>query len=600
MPNDAVEKRLDALNEEMTIVKAKLDELASRFAELEASPARASRVAVPPSAAPDAATPAQLPNMDSDHIWSWVGKSSLLPRIATVCFILVFALILRTLTDNGFIGKQFGSYLGMAYAAFLIALGWRLLSKRSRLATVFPVCGTLLMYSVTLETYARFDSVSSFTAYAILLILLMVITVVSIKFELAQLNSLGIFGTCVVAAVIDFPMPDFAQLVFLLLAGNILAYISAYRLKGCEWNRWAVFALTICVWWLWAFRLSSSLARGEVPLEYLSHAWYLPGVFVFSIMFMAITMGRAVKNKKMNFFDLALPTLNGLWAYPLALIVVQAGSGHSTWLGIVGVLLAALHFGFAAFLFKSKDIVGAAICGFTFAGGALLVLAFPAASGSILFSLPVWAIVAYGLARMSEACEIGGIRLTSYILQILACVVGVMTGCFALNTPMPFSAIVVAGVVASCSGLQYKWCRSNLLACSIGFFAKFDRDDRSAVVLLIASLVNGYYMLQLLSYLMLAGLMAEPGNAFMGAQSLLINIGAISLMTHAMIKRNKEILGTAVFVIVIGALKVFGYDLFKSHGVPLVMSVFSFGAVAVVGSIAMSKWSNLNQPVKPV
>jgi hypothetical protein len=40
----------------------------------------------------------------------------------------------------------------------------------------------------------------------------------------------------------------------------------------------------------------------------------------------------------------------------------------------------------------------------------------------------------------------------------------------------------------------------------------------------------------------------------------------------------------------VGGIKVFAFDLFSTHGLPLVFSVFSFGQAALVESIALGKW----------
>ena len=65
----------------------------------------------------------------------------------------------------------------------------------------------------------------------------------------------------------------------------------------------------------------------------------------------------------------------------------------------------------------------------------------------------------------------------------------------------------------------------------------------------------------------------------------------IIMMIFGLLKKNREILYTAIAVVVIGACKAIGYDLFKIHGIPLVLSVFSFGAAAAVGSMVLSRWS---------
>jgi len=46
----------------------------------------------------------------------------------------------------------------------------------------------------------------------------------------------------------------------------------------------------------------------------------------------------------------------------------------------------------------------------------------------------------------------------------------------------------------------------------------------------------------------------------------------------------------AILVTVVGATKVFLYDLLGTHGLPLVFSVFSFGMAAAVESLALGKW----------
>ena len=97
------------------------------------------------------------------------GTGSLLSRVETVWFALVVALILRTITESNIINTRFGSVLGMGYAAALIIAGWWLYSRKSRLAPVFPACGLLLLFSIVLETHARFESLSTVMAYIILM-----------------------------------------------------------------------------------------------------------------------------------------------------------------------------------------------------------------------------------------------------------------------------------------------------------------------------------------------------------------------------------------------------------------------------------------------
>ena len=54
--------------------------------------------------------------------------------------------------------------------------------------------------------------------------------------------------------------------------------------------------------------------------------------------------------------------------------------------------------------------------------------------------------------------------------------------------------------------------------------------------------------------------------------------------------RNREIVIIATIVAVLGGIKVFILDLFGINGVPLVLSVFSYGVVAAFGSVVLGKW----------
>ena len=69
-------------------------------------------------------------------------------------------------------------------------------------------------------------------------------------------------------------------------------------------------------------------------------------------------------------------------------------------------------------------------------------------------------------------------------------------------------------------------------------------------------------------------------SSFRSGQSLIINIAALVLMAIALKGRNKEIILIASIVALIGAGKVFIFDMFGIKGVPLVLSVFSTGVVA--------------------
>ena len=132
--NLTIEEKVDRLYEQ-------IESLNRRVAELEGRPAastpRRSAAAstvrpetihspsLPPRPGkPPETTSAGEPDSLSDEVIRWASRASLFPRLATLCFLMVVALILRTITDNGIVNPLLGMGLGMGYAAALMVAGW--------------------------------------------------------------------------------------------------------------------------------------------------------------------------------------------------------------------------------------------------------------------------------------------------------------------------------------------------------------------------------------------------------------------------------------------------------------------------------------------
>ncbi len=88
-------------------------------------------------------------------------------------------------------------------------------------------------------------------------------------------------------------------------------------------------------------------------------------------------------------------------------------------------------------------------------------------------------------------------------------------------------------------------------------------------------------------------------DAFLCAQSVVINSAAIGLILFAYIRSNREIRNVAILVTLVGGIKVFLYDLLGTHGLPLVLSIFSFGLLAAIESLALGKWAKQTASKEP-
>lgn len=529
--------------------------------------------------------------MPSFEIGAQVNKSSILANLSSTCFILVIALALRILTDNGMLSFKIGSFLGVGYAATLIAVGWRRLSQERNIAVIFPISGALLMYSIVLETHTRFEAFDSLTAYTVLFLTMITLVLTGKRFTRSSFYGVGLLGATVTALMIDLPKPMFYQLALFVFSANVTAFYLSKQPKS-RWVQVCLYFLSLLFWLLWTSKISLPMSKGYDVAAGVSASWFLPItlLFAFTLSLFVFISGFS-KEKSLGVFEMILPTVNAAFAYTTCLTVAISLFGPGKLVGLAGVLIAAIHYGAAWIIFKFNREGSHGICTFAFAGTILLLLAAPSSVNNIYIVLPFLSVVALGLLMTSHACEMGGIRLASYLMQSLACLMAIGYGVFSPGTSTPVAGFIVAASLAITSAAHYLLSRKRPLSCSSGFFAAIDPSDRTAVFLLFTALISSYCMLQIGGYNALASITDNLNNAFMGLQSTLINIGAILLMILGLKGKHREILYTAIAVAIMGALKVFGFDLFNAHGVPLVVSVFSLGAVAAVASIVLGRWS---------
>ena len=593
---ETLEKREQELESRIQMLERQLDRLNSRISDENIAPSET-------PARPQAAKTQQqyaadeLPEL-SEEVLSWASQNSVLPRLATICFLMVIALGLRTITDSGLVDKLAGSILGMGYAAALMVYGWYKYSQDSPLAPVFAACGAVLMSTIVVETHMHFLSLPLVPAYLTLMATGFGMALMSRKFNAFVPISVGVFGMCFAGAAIDYPHPYFPYLSLVLLTANILGYFAA-QLKRCSWLRWTVLIVTMIMLQLWGVRLGILLGKGEAVPPELAPTWYLPVLAVFFITFVALSLLGIVcaDDRKVSRFDFSLPTVSVIWAFLLARHVVVASQLNVNLLGVTGLVFAGGFFCITAWCAR-RDVTGAPGTNtFALAGGILVALALPTATGAFIMSLPIVSIVALALVNMSRIWQNGGIRGTAYLLNSYCCAALVIA--LHGNSPEAMAPVNIlpAAILAGSLIYQYQWCRRWPPPESSKLFGSFDRSDRSALVLLMTGLVCSFFMIRIGLYHALLSLPASAQkDAFRCSQSVLINAAAIGLIIFAFLRRNREIRNVAILVTVAGGIKVFLYDLLGTHGLPLVFSIFSFGLAASIESLALGKWTKTPEP----
>jgi hypothetical protein len=479
--------------------------------------------------------------------------------------------------------------LGMGYAAALMVAGWYQYRRGSSLAPVFVACGAILMSSIVVETHARFQSLPLVPAYWTLMATGAGMAFVSRRFTAFLPVSVGTLGMCLAGAAIDYPDPFFPYLFMILLTANLLGYYAG-TLKRCGWLRWTVLLVTLSMFLLWGMRLEAVAARRITAAPTLAPGWFLPVLAAVSVAFLAIALLGIVRSRhvKVSVFDFSLPTINAVGSYLAARVVVSEADGSALALSLVAILYALLHFG-AAFWLAMRKIEGVpGTNSFVVAGSALLGLALPAALG-ILPAAPVLGVAALGVAVLSDRWGSGAIRVTSYLLQLYA-VVSLALNFLTNGLPAsPLVGTVPAAALAVVALVHYRWCRRHVPPTHSPVFETYDTEDLSGAVTLLAALTGSFFLLRAIAWWII--LPAGPGGpeTFQCTQSIIINLAALGLGLYAFRTRNREIRNVAILVIAVGAVKS-ASDLLGTKGVPLVLSVFSFGLAAATQSITLSRW----------
>ena len=586
-----IEEKVDRLYEHV-------ESLGRRVAELEGrrTASAQARSAAASTKAPEGKLAAGEPDSLSDGVIHWASKASLFPRLATLCFLMVIALILRTITDSGIVNPLLGMGLGMGYAAVLMGAGWYQYRRSSSLAPVFVACGAILMSSIVVETHARFGSLPLVPAYWTLMATGAAMAFISRRFSVFLPVSVGTLGMCLAGAAIDYPDPFFPYLFMVLLTANLLGYYAG-TLRRCGWLRWTVLLVTLAMFLLWGMRLEAVAAGKITAAPTLASQWFLPVLAAVGVAFLTIALLGIVRSRsgKLSAFDFCLPTINAVGLYLAARVVVNEADGSALALSLVAILFALVHFG-AAFWLAMRKVEGIpGTNSFVVAGIALLGLALPAALGSGLAAAPVLAAAALGVAVLSGRWGSGAIRADSYLLQIYG-VVSMVFYFLANGIPAtPLAGTVPCAALAAAAFAHYRWCRRHVPPANSPLFDTYDKQDLSGAVTLLAALTGSFFLLRTIAWWII--LPAGPGGpeVFQCTQSIIINLAALGLGLYAFRARNREIRNVAILVIAVGAAKT-AFDLLGTKGVPLVLSVLSFGLAAATQSITLSRW----QRVPPV
>ncbi len=580
--SNELEKRVAELEEQVVVLTDAVNELHKKM------PLASEKSAVKKKSAPKAHAQGET----SEEILSWVDKSYILSRVATTSFIVAVALALRTAADNGSIDLQIGSFLGILYAFGLIVYSWFAYKERSIQAPVYILWGTLIMCSVVVEAHRVFATVPAEMAYIVMAITGLVATVISRLHHVALPVFVGTLGMSFGSFALDYPSPIFPYLVIILGLANVFATY-ATRLLRASWLRWLLFMLTLFMIQIWDLKLSIYLSKLSPENLEFSVQGLLPSIGFLGIVFTGIALLGVLGKvqEKISKFDIVLPVLNVCWIYLAVSYAIGQGLTSPKAFGWLAMLVALLHLLIAWWLLGRTEGGSLGTTSFALAGGLLLAFSAPMAIGHAVIATALVAMLSVGIFWVSVCKKNLGLRIVSYFLQLYACSALVFLLWTTDGTTPSLIGAFSSGLLASIAFCHYFMARRYLVVPGESVVHKMNKKDRGAGILLVAALFSGFFTMRVGLYQALDYMHMATHSAFGGAQSVLINVTAMVLLLISLVKHNKELRNIAIVITMIGAGKVFFMDMVQLKGVPLMISVFTFGLVAASASFVLGRWN---------
>ena len=600
MTNSTGEMDSGILAEKVAGLAARVDELSQRLELLEARlGGAAAAVEIPEQRqfreTEETALPAGIP--EEKGLWNWIGRNAVLQRVAAACFMLVVALILRTMTDSGAVGPALGTVMGLSYVVILFLCGWRLYASGRVLAPVFTGCGLLLLFSIIAENRSHFGVLPAWLGSSLVVAATAAAVWIALTYRSRPLLWFAVLGGIIVSLVLDFPDMVFPAAAFVLAVG----FFGSMKATDAGFDmglRWIVLLAVMFLFLLWGVKLNFAISRAAVDEVMFSLApavfagWFLPAVLFFSLAFWTVFAQRFMRGGPLGAFVHVLPLAGAvlmtvearimvvnMWRQPLAM------GGLALLCGVAMILLALMRH-------RRDPEATNGFASLAVAASLLLVASFSWLSGGPANAQVFWPLIFLFLLFFSRHLDSGNVRFVAVFTSFVIMASGAVSGVYAGRLgPAPVHWLsTLFGAVAGIG--SYLWCR-RVTPPENGFFSHVDHHDYAALTFL----VNGMVCLFFLASLALGKLVAALGSGAVCldcGRTVIINIGAAALIVWgAIVRRDPGVALVGIVVALIGGAKVFFVDFFNGSGLPLVLSVTSFGALAALCSVVLGNWQKM-------
>lgn len=248
--------------------------------------------------------------------------------------------------DHGLITPLMRSVIGYLCGATLIGLAIRLKPKHAAFSAVLLSGGMAVLYFMTYVSYADYDLIPRFLAFALMVLFTAFTVYASLQYNMKVIAVIGLVGAYAVPFMLSDGSGQVAILFSYMTIINTGILVLSFK-KDWKILYYTAFGLT------WLIFLSWFVDRFDVD----DHLWLsLTFSTIFFITFyISFLAHKLLQQEPLRIWDVVLLLLNTFLYYGLGYYAINSHEHGELFLGVFTVFNAILHFVACYLIYKRQD-----------------------------------------------------------------------------------------------------------------------------------------------------------------------------------------------------------------------------------------------------
>ena len=565
-----IESRIRALEDQVFLLSKRMDELTEAMHAVGAMRGSSS-----PGATTFHAFHSTNPEGDASSLESSLDRlfrSDLFMHLATLCYVLVVALVLRIITENQLIPIPLGIFLGISYCAGLVL--WSLLPHRGADSTArtIGVTGLIVLGLLVFEAHHNFHQISLFTAFFLLLAAMFAAVTVGWKYDTPVVGWMGLLLPPILFFVMGYPEAEKGWGFTFLALATACAFggESILRLWPARGALGIMVLLALFSWNRDLYRFFYD--HSQSPFVTPAFLWT---TLAFAGLYLVPSLFAAWIKRSLSYFEKVAPSASVSVAYYFSECEqLRRGLDQGLYasLGLLAsALLLTIGFGFGV---RNRP-QGYGLRTFLCAGVVLLILSSTDVLHSVESQTLLWSLCAVAFLWLAMYFECPDLRFLSFLLHAVVFLIVSLKSALTYSESHPWATMLSCYLGVA---MLFHYGMGRFGARGSGS-ERLQGSDRFAMVLLVCSLMSFYYF----GRNVLIGI-AGVSPLTTCLQSTWLTLLASITFFEGTRGHNRDFEITGFLAFGVAGSKVFIWDVWMGVGHYFAVSVFFFGALAGICS----------------